>query len=101
MCASFLNLGYDKLNFIIDLSKEVHKVSSKLYYSGFSYYQFKQNKSSFIRQNEKDYKYVEIGCINISDGSIEPLKIIGAELPANAKIKLFKNDVVVSDLMGV
>ena len=40
MCASFYNLGYDKLNFIIDLSKEVHKVSSKLYYPGFSYYQF-------------------------------------------------------------
>ncbi len=58
--------------------------------------QFKQNKKSFKKIPEKEYQYIEIGCVNISDGSMEPMPLLGADLPANAKIKFQKNDVIVS-----
>jgi len=58
--------------------------------------QFKQNKKSFKKILDKEYQYIEIGCINISDGSMEPMKLQGYELPANAKIKFQKGDVIVS-----
>lgn len=58
--------------------------------------QFRQNKKSFKKTPDKEYQYIEIGCVNISDGSVEPIKLQGSELPANAKIKFQKGDVIVS-----
>jgi len=58
--------------------------------------QFKQNKKTFKIEPEREYQYVEIGCVNISDGSIDPLQLRGDELPTNAKIKLLENDLIVS-----
>lgn len=72
--------------------------SVKRYKGGFDIIkeQFKPNKKSFKKILDKEYQYVEIGCVNISDGSTEPILMRGADLPANAKIKLQKNDVIVS-----
>jgi restriction endonuclease S subunit len=58
--------------------------------------QFRQNKKPFKRIPYKDYKYIEISCINISDGSMQPLILMGDELPANAKINFSDKDVIVS-----
>lgn len=58
--------------------------------------QFKQNKQGFRKDDEKEYTYLEIGGINISSGEIKVLKLLGKELPANAKIRLSKDDLVVS-----
>jgi restriction endonuclease S subunit len=58
--------------------------------------QFRQNKKSLKRIPDKDYKYIEISCVNISDGSMQPLILMGDELPANAKINFSYNDVIVS-----
>jgi type I restriction enzyme, S subunit len=72
--------------------------SVKKYKGGFDTVkgQFKLNKKSFKKDNNKQYRYIEIGCINISDGSMEPIVLQGLELPANAKINIQKGDVVVS-----
>ena len=57
---------------------------------------FKQNKKTFLINPDESYNYVEIGSINVSNGEITPLVLEGKELPANAKIKLNKNDVLIS-----
>ena len=58
--------------------------------------QFKPNKKTFKKIADKEFRYIEIGCVNISDGSMEPVILHGSELPANAKIKFQKNDVIIS-----
>lgn len=58
--------------------------------------QFSQNRKSFHKINDHNYHYVEISCVRTSDGSIEPLVLSGRDLPANAKIKLQKNDIIIS-----
>jgi type I restriction enzyme S subunit len=58
--------------------------------------QFGQNKTTFDNKDGKIYKYIEIGCINTSDGRMQPLLLHGSELPANAKIKLNNDNVIVS-----
>lgn len=58
--------------------------------------EFKQNKSTFKIDDKKIYQYVEIGSVNVSNGEILANKVIGEELPANAKRALKKNDVIVS-----
>lgn len=77
--------------------EEIEKIISK-YDRGFDQIgrQFKQNKKSFKRTLDKDYKYIEISCLNIADGSMTPITLKGDELPANAKIKFSLNDVIVS-----
>ena len=57
---------------------------------------FSQNKKGFQLIPDKIYQYVEISCVRMSDGDIEPLKLYGSEIPPNAKIKLFKDDIIVS-----
>ena len=58
---------------------------------------FRQSKSIFkIADIDKTYKYVEIGSINVLSGEIIPEIIKGIELPANAKIKLYKDDILIS-----
>lgn len=58
--------------------------------------QFTLSKKSFKKIDDREYRYIEIGCVNISDGTMEAIILQGSELPANAKIKLQKNDVIVS-----
>ncbi|MFC1757010.1 restriction endonuclease subunit S [Patescibacteria group bacterium] len=56
---------------------------------------FKQNK--ILTKKEKDfYNYVEIGDVNVSSGEINFNKIAKNDLPANAKIKLNQDDLLVS-----
>lgn len=57
---------------------------------------FKLNKKGFKIDENKEYKYLEIGSINTSSGEIETQNILGKELPANAKILLSKDDLLVS-----
>ncbi len=70
----------------------------KAYTGGYSTIskEFRQNKSTFETDNEKLYKYVEIGSINVSNGEVTPREVLGANLPANAKRTLNKNDIIVS-----
>jgi len=58
--------------------------------------EFKQNKSIFKIDNNKNYQYVEIGSVNVSNGEILSSGVIGKELPANAKRVLRKHDIIVS-----
>ena len=58
--------------------------------------EFKQNKSTFEVDPEKVYHYVEIGSVNVSTGEIIAEKILGKDLPANAKRVLKKGDIIVS-----
>ena len=64
----------------------------KKYKGGFDFVkgQFKPSKKSFKKISDKEYQYVEIGCVNISDGSMEPMLLQSTDLPANAKIKFKK-----------
>jgi type I restriction enzyme S subunit len=57
---------------------------------------FSQNLNKFDVKNGEIYNYIEIGSVNISDGSIEPLVIPSYDLPANAKIKLDLDDLIIS-----
>ena len=58
--------------------------------------EFVQNESTFIVEDEKLYQYVEIGSVNISNGEITLSRVVGSELPANAKRVLNKDDVIIS-----
>ena len=70
----------------------------KSYSRGYSFIgsEFKQNKSTFHVNDEKQYKYIEIGCVNVSNGEIIPNEVLGSKLPANAKRILRQNDVIIS-----
>ena len=57
---------------------------------------FDINKSQFKKNANQIYKYIEIGDIDIIDGSYTFNEIMGNDLPANAKIKLKQNDIVIS-----
>jgi len=58
--------------------------------------QFKENKSTFVVDPEKLYRYVEIGSVNVSTGEIVAEQVLGKDLPVNAKRVLKKGDVIVS-----
>ena len=58
--------------------------------------QYKKNKKSFLIDLNSEYKYVEIGSINIANGEIIPENILGENLPANAKINLQQYDILIS-----
>jgi type I restriction enzyme, S subunit len=58
--------------------------------------EFRQNKSVFSIDGKKTYPYIEIGSIDVSSGEITADLVEGAQLPANAKRVLKKDDVIVS-----
>lgn len=68
------------------------------YKNGFSTIgkEFKQLENNFKREIDKDYNYIEIGDVNVSTGEVEYTTVIGKELPANAKIKFGKKQLIVS-----
>lgn len=57
---------------------------------------FKQNRSGFKNKPDELYRYVEISSVNTSSGEIDPLLLLGNELPVNAKIKLNSGDLIIS-----
>lgn len=58
--------------------------------------QFEQNKKNFLIDANSEYKYVEIGSINIANGEIAPENVLGKNLPTNAKISLQQDDILIS-----
>lgn len=58
--------------------------------------QFNQNNLSFTINENTLYNYVEISSVDVSSGKITSDAIIGKDLPANAKIKLQRDDVLIS-----
>lgn len=70
----------------------------KNYFGGFSFVknEFVQVKDSFLKDNSKFYRYVEIGGIDISYGNIECLNLKGDKLPANAKIVTHGGELIIS-----
>ena len=58
--------------------------------------EFKQLKGNFKAEKDREYNYIEIGDVNVSTGEVESNVIIGAELPANAKIKFGKRQLITS-----
>ena len=57
---------------------------------------FKQNRTFFKITHNDEYRYVEISSVNTATGEIDPLILLGSDLPPNAKIKLNINDVIIS-----
>ncbi len=57
---------------------------------------FTKNDISFEKKEDKKYNYIEIGDVNISNGEYNYSCIEGKDLPANAKILLKKNDLIIS-----
>ena len=84
--AEYYQLKYEKIE---------NKI--KQYKTGFSYIgeHFEQNKQ-IIDCSEKQYNYIEIGDINVGDGSHSFNMVDAAELPANAKIKSNRGDLLIS-----
>ncbi len=72
--------------------------SLKSYSLGHSFVkdEFRYVKDVFKTNPEKIYQYVEIGSVNVSNSEITPENVLGSELPANAKRKLSKNQVIIS-----
>lgn len=70
----------------------------KKYFGGFSFVknEFVQVKDSFLKDNSKFYRYVEIGGIDISYGNIECLNLKGDKLPTNAKIITQGGELIIS-----
>ena len=58
--------------------------------------EFRQNKSTFKIDDEKLYRYVEIGSVNVANGEIIANEVLGKDLPANAKRVLQKGNVIIS-----
>ena len=57
---------------------------------------FAQNESAFDVIPDELYHYVEIGSVNVANGEITPLELLGKNLPTNAKRVLKAGDVIVS-----
>jgi len=77
--------------------EEIEKIISR-YPGGFDQIgrQFRQSRKSFKITPNNDYEYIEISCVNIADGNMTPMILRGDELPANAKMKFSRDDVIVS-----
>jgi len=58
--------------------------------------EFEQLKNNFKKQPDKEYNYIEIGDVNISTGEVDYTTVIGNELPANAKVKFDKRQLITS-----
>lgn len=49
-----------------------------------------------IKKEKEGYNYIEIGDVNISNGEVNSNYLLTENLPANAKVKVRKNDLLVS-----
>lgn len=103
----------DDLSFVVNLSdvKNVNRIDAEhfqpkyqeligeieKYKGGFDLVsnQFKQNKS--LSKKDKDYyNYIEISDVNVSNGEIIPNRLAKKEIPANGKVTLCQNDLLIS-----
>lgn len=77
--------------------EEIEEVIKK-YENGHAFIrdEYSQNRSIFTIDDEKLYRYVEIGDVNVSNGEITANGVLGEDLPANAKRVLEKGDVIIS-----
>ncbi len=87
MDAEYYQPKYDEIESII-----------KKYPNGYALIgdEFTQSKNSFEIEAEKLYHYVEIGSVNVATGEITASELLGADLPANAKLVLNNSDLIVS-----
>lgn len=53
-------------------------------------------KTSFKIEPDKQYNYIEIGDVNVGSGKVSFNKVLGKELPVNAKIKVGGGELIVS-----
>ncbi len=58
--------------------------------------EFNRLKSNFKPEKNAEYNYIEIGDVNVSTGEVEHTSILGAELPANAKIRFGSRQLITS-----
>lgn len=58
--------------------------------------EFKQLKNNFKKDNNKEYKYIEIGDVDVFTREVSHNLITGSDLPANAKIKFGKRQLITS-----
>ncbi len=58
--------------------------------------QFEQVKATFKPDKQEDYRYIEIGDLDIASGDVAYTALAGAELPANARIKFHKRQLITS-----
>ncbi len=73
----------------------ISKVES--YKNGWDFVKNQFSQNNFIFKSDKDYyNYIEISDINVSNGGISPNKVRTEDLPANAKRKLNKGDLLIS-----
>jgi restriction endonuclease S subunit len=93
---SFLTTGRLDAEYYQPKYEEIESKIKK-YKEGFSIIskQFKQNKTIFAA-SEKQYNYIEIGDVNVGNGSYVFNMIDVTELPANAKIKSKRGNLLIS-----
>ncbi|XRP96259.1 restriction endonuclease subunit S [Methanocaldococcus sp. 16A] len=85
--AEYWEPKYDEIEELIKNYKNGYSTISK---------EFLHKTDKLKVDKEKYYNYVEISSVNISTGDFSPSYLRGEDLPANAKLKLDKNDLLVS-----
>lgn len=83
--AEYFQPKYDEIVNMINKNKN----------TSFVYNEFGQNKKILKKEKER-YNYIEISDVNISNGEIISNEVLKENLPANAKIFLDKDDLLVS-----
>jgi len=87
MDAEYWEPKYDEIEKLIKSYKRGYSTVSK---------EFLHNTEKLKIDKEKFYNYIEISSINTSNGDYMPSYLKGDELPANAKVKLKKKDLIIS-----
>jgi len=87
MDAEYWEPRYDEIEKIIKNYKNGYSIISKEFL----------HKTTKLKINKNDYyNYIEISSVNVSNGDFLPSFLKGEDLPANAKLKIGKNDLIIS-----
>lgn len=84
--AEYYQPKYDEIEKVIKSYKGGYDIVSNLFNQNLDVCDYKKT----------EYNYVEIGDVNVGDGSVSFNKVETSELPANAKRVLHKNDILIS-----
>lgn len=84
--AEYYQPKYDEIEKAIKSYKGGYDIVSNLFNQNLDVCDYKKT----------EYNYVEIGDVNVGDGSVSFNKVDTSELPANAKRVLHKNDILIS-----
>ena len=84
--AEYYQPKYDEIEKVIKSYKGGYDIVSKLFNQNVDVCDYKKT----------EYNYVEIGDVNVGDGSVSFNKVDTSELPDNAKRVLHKNDILIS-----